>query len=271
MGTILHTWKQELVDRPFALAVIACIAVVTGCRTPSDPMSVRTKERLKISADKSFYVARGKWDAPFISSLAHPNVPATLPGLVEDRLRSEGLVVAKSFDTSDYAIVFSVVAESGSSILRTQQSIESMEMVVIERSSNTVVIGGSKNCCISINDVAAQAAGFIRSIVKERGVFLPRLAESPVTDDPCKDAENQFELDLDQKSWGAIYPEQMFAPQNEDPSATVLVGKDLNYLTSYLACYHSEVKGMKFRRAVYGCAAGCAVSALALAWIFMPR
>lgn len=107
--------------------------------------------------------------------------------------------------------------EAGSPLFTSKKSIQAIEMFVIEQASNTVVIGDSKNCCISVNDYAAQTASFLRSIVKERGVFLPTLAQGPVTDDPCTDAKNQFELDLDQKSWGVIYPTQILAPKVEDP------------------------------------------------------
>lgn len=248
------------------LTVLACIVVVAGCRTTSEPMVLHSKDRLSISADKSFYVSRGQWESPIASSLAHSNVPAALPPQLEDRLRTEGLVVAESIDKADYVVVFSVVLESGSPLFPSKQSIESFEMVVIERSSNTVVIGASKDCCVSVNDAAAQIAGFLRSIVKERGVFPPRLAQSSVTDDPCKDAEEQFELDLDQKSWGAIYPEQILSPKIEDPSATVMVGKDITYLTTYLNCYHDEVRSMKVRRALLGCAGGCVVVAILNPW-----
>lgn len=252
-------------------AVMACIVALTGCKTTSEPMILHSKHRLSISAEKSFYVSRGDWETPITGSLAHPQLPSSLAQLVEERLQSQGLVVAASIDTADYVLVFSVVMEAGSPLFPSKQSIETVEMLVIERSSNTVVIGSSKNCCIKVSDYADQTAGFLRSIVKERGVFLSTLAQSPVTDDPCKDAEEQFDLDLDQKSWGAIYPEQMLAPKVEDPSATVLVGKNLTYLTSYLDCYQSEVKSMKVRRALYGCAGGFAATFLAVAWIFKPR
>ncbi len=245
-----------------ALTVLACIVVVTGCKTTSEPMLLHSKERLSISSEKSFYVSRGDWETPITSSLAHPQLSASLAQQVEERLQKEGLAVAKSIDKADYAIVFSVVMEPGSPLFTSKQSIETIEMLVIERSSNTVVIGSSKNCCMSVNDYAAQTAGFLRSIVKERGMFLQTLTQGPATDDPCKDAQDQFEMDLDQKSWGAIYPEQMISPKIEDPSATVLVGKQLDYLKSYLDCYHNEVRGMKVRRALLGCAGGCLVVTL---------
>lgn len=257
-----------------ALTVLACIVLVTGCKTTSEPMILHSKERLKISADMSFYVSRGEWETPITTFLAHPKLPASLAQLVEQRLQSEGLVVAQSIDKADYVLVFSVVMEAGSPLFPSKQSIETVEMLVIERSSNTVVIGSSKNCCINVNDYAAQTAGFLRSIVKERGVFLSTLAQSPVTDDPCKDANEQFDLDLDQKSWGAIYPEQIVAPKVEDPSATALVGKNLTYLTSYLDCYHREVKSMKIRRGLYGCIGGLIVVAIVnpytIYWLASP-
>lgn len=251
--------------------VLCCILVVTGCRTTAPQTTVQTKEDLRIASEKTFYVSRGPWDSPLSHSLAEKTTSSAMTKAFEEQLKSQGLRLANKADEADFMIIPAFRLEDVSPLSLFEPKVESFNMIVYDKATSTVMVGVTKECCPTISEVASQAASVLHSIVKQKIAYPPVLAQSPVTDDPCADAKSQFELDLDQRSWGPIYPEQVLFPKMEDPSASVLVGKKLSYLTSYLECYHSEVKSMKVRRALLGCVGGFAVSALTLTWIFMPR
>ncbi len=250
---------------------LCCIIVVTGCRTSAPQMIVHSKENLRVPGERIFYVSRGPWDAPLSSSLAEQSTSAAMITSFEEQLKLEGVPLAKKPDEADYIIITAFRLEGTPPVALFEPKVESFNMLVYEKATSTVMIGATKACCPKIKDVASEAASVLHSIIKQNIAYPPVLAQSPVTEEPCADAKHQFELDLDQKSWGAIYPEQIISPIVEDPPATVLVGKNVNYLTSYLQCYHSEVKSMKVRRALLGCAGGFAVVTLALVWMFRPQ
>ena len=229
---------------------------------------------MSISTEKTFYVARGPWDAPLSASLANQTTSSALTNAFEEHLKLLGVPLANSSNAADYIIIPSFQLEGGSAVALFEPNVESFNMIVYENATSTVVIGAVKECCSTVKALASESAGMLHKILHHKVSYPPVLAQSPVTDDPCTDAKHQFELDLDQKSWGPIYPEQIVSPKIEDPSATVLVGKNISYLTSYLDCYHREVKDMKVRRALLGCAAGCLVVAVLNPWtlaMLMPN
>lgn len=253
-------------SRLLTLVLIVSMALVVGCSTTSTSIIAHSKEGLRIAKEKSFYVSRGATESGSLAtlgqSLAGSTSSSTLARKLEKNLQAAGVTVAESYASADYVILCASRSAGGSPIFQSEPDLEVLEMIVVDKATNTIVIGGSKGCCMSTTEAASEVASVLGSIVRQKISYPPTLMQSDVTQDPCSDAEKQFELDLDQRSWGAIFPDQFFAPKMEDPSATVMVGKDITYLTTYLSCYHSEVSSMKMRRAALGCAGGCLVVAL---------
>jgi hypothetical protein len=249
-----------------ALVLSVSMALVVGCSTTSTSIIAHSKEGLRIVKEKSFYVSRAATESGSIAtlgqSLAYSTSSSTLARKIEKSLQAAGVTVAESYDSADYVILCAFRSAESSSIFQSEPDLEVLELMVVDKATNSIVIGGSKGCCMSTTEAASEVASVLGSIVRQKISYPPTLMQSDVTQDPCSDAEKQFELDLDQKSWGAIFPGQLFSPKIEDPSATLMVGKDINYLTTYLYCYHNEVSSMKMRRAALGCAGGCLLAVL---------